>query len=49
VEDCVPSDHPIRKLPVLVDGILGGLDGVLAARFAEGGGHIFRLSGSGRL
>ncbi len=37
VEDRVPSDHPIRKLRVLVDGILGELDGVLATRYAEGG------------
>jgi len=37
VEDRVPSDHPIRKLRVLVDSILGELDGVLAARYAEGG------------
>lgn len=37
VEERVPSDHPIRKLRVMVDGILGELDGVLAARYAEGG------------
>ena len=37
VEDRVPNDHPIRKLRVLVDSILGELDGVLAARYAEGG------------
>jgi len=37
VEDRLPSDHPIRKLRVLVDSILGELDGVLAARYAEGG------------
>jgi transposase/mannose-6-phosphate isomerase-like protein (cupin superfamily) len=37
VEDRVPSDHPIRKLRVLVDSILGELDGVLAARYAESG------------
>ena len=37
VEDRVPSDHPIRKLRVLVDSILGELDGVFAARYAEGG------------
>ena len=37
VEDRVPSDHPIRKLRVLVDSILSELDGVLAARYAEGG------------
>ncbi|MEO8999409.1 MAG: IS5/IS1182 family transposase, partial [Rhodanobacter sp.] len=36
VEERVPSDHPIRKLRVMVDGILGELDGVLAARYAEG-------------
>ncbi len=37
VEDRVPLDHPIRKLRVLVDAILGELDAVLAARYAEGG------------
>ena len=37
VEDRVPNDHPIRKLRVLVDSILGELDSVLAARYAEGG------------
>jgi transposase len=37
VEDRVPNDHPIRKLRVLVDSILGELDGVLATRYAEGG------------
>ena len=37
VEERVPSDHPIRKLRVLVDGILAELDEVLAARYAEGG------------
>lgn len=37
VEERVPSDHPIRKLRVLVDSILGELDAVLAVRYAEGG------------
>ncbi len=37
VEDRVPPDHPIRKLRVLVDAILGELDGLLAARYASGG------------
>ena len=37
VEERVPSDHPIRKLRVLVDSILRELDGVLTARYAEGG------------
>jgi len=32
VEERVPADHPIRKLRVLVDTILGELDGLLAAR-----------------
>ena len=36
VEERVPSDHPIRKLRV-VDSILGELDDILAARYAEGG------------
>ena len=35
VADRVPSDHPIRKLRVLVDTILGELDGVLAERYAR--------------
>lgn len=33
----MPSDHPIRKLRVLVDTILGELDGVLAERYAAVG------------
>lgn len=37
VEERVPSDHPIRKLRVLVDGILAELDEVLAARYADSG------------
>lgn len=37
VEDRVPTDHPIRKLRVLVDAILGELDGLLDGRYAEGG------------
>ncbi len=37
VEDRVPSDHPIRKLRVLVDTILGELDGALAKRYADTG------------
>jgi hypothetical protein len=37
VEDRVPPDHPIRKLRVLLDTILGELDTLLAARYAVGG------------
>ena len=37
VEDRVPSDHPIRTLHVLVDTILGELDGLLSSRYAAGG------------
>lgn len=43
-------DHPIRKLCVLVDAILGELDEPLAQRYAEGGRtsippeHILRAS-----
>ncbi len=37
VEDRVPGDHPVRKLRVLVDVILGELDELLAARYASGG------------
>jgi len=37
VEDRVPPDHPIRKLRILVDAILGELDELLAARYAAGG------------
>ena len=37
VEDRVPPDHPIRKLRVLVDAILGEFDELLAARYAAGG------------
>lgn len=37
VEARVPSDHPIRKLRVLVDVILKELDGLLASRYAACG------------
>lgn len=37
VESRVPTDHPIRKLRVLVDTILRELDGVLASRYAADG------------
>ena len=37
VDNRVPPDHPIRKLRVLVDAILGELDDLLAARYAAGG------------
>ncbi len=37
VDDRVPPDHPIRKLRVLVDAILGELDTLLAARYAASG------------
>ncbi len=37
VEERVPVDHPIRKLRVLVDTILGELDGLPAERYADGG------------
>src|SRR6185437_7206813 len=37
VEDRVPTDHPIRKLRILVDAILGELDDLLTARYAAGG------------
>lgn len=37
VEERVPPDHPIRKLRVLVDVILGELDALMATRYAMGG------------
>ena len=37
VESRVPPDHPVRKLRILVDAILGELDELLAARYAAGG------------
>jgi transposase len=37
VEDRVPKDHPIRKLRVLVDGILKEMDALLGSRYAAGG------------
>jgi transposase len=33
----VPKDHPIRKLRVLVDGILKEMDALLGSRYAAGG------------
>jgi transposase len=37
VEERVPKDHPIRKLRVLVDGILKEMDALLGSRYAAGG------------
>ncbi len=37
VDQRVPLDHPIRKLRIVVDAILGELDDVLAERYAQGG------------
>ncbi len=37
LEERVPADHPIRKLRLLVDVILGELDGVFAERYARDG------------
>lgn len=37
VEERVPTDHPIRKLRALVDTILADMDGIFAARYAQGG------------
>jgi len=37
LEERVPKDHPIRKLRLLVDVILGELDGVFAERYAQDG------------
>ena len=37
VEDRVPADHPVRKLRVLVDGILAEMDELFASRYAQGG------------
>ncbi len=36
-EDRVPLGHPIRKLRVLVDGVLGQLTDLMDARYAAGG------------
>jgi hypothetical protein len=40
-------DHPVRKLCVLVAGILSELDSVLAERYAEGGRPSISPGGSG--
>ena len=37
VDQRVPLDHPIRKLRIVVDAILGELDDVLAERDVQGG------------
>ena len=37
VEKRVPSDHPIRKLRELVDGLLREMDPVFAARYSDSG------------
>lgn len=37
VDARVPSDHPIRKLRELVDGVLREMDGLFAARYAKTG------------
>jgi hypothetical protein len=37
LEEWVPADHPIRKLRVLIDAILGDLDAELAAHYSSTG------------
>jgi transposase len=36
-EDLIPADHPIRRIRVVVDTVLGELDGVLAAMYPPTG------------
>ena len=36
-EDLIPVDHPIRRIRVVVDVVLGELDGVFAGMYATGG------------
>ena len=36
-EDLIPPDHPIRKIRVVVDVVLGELDDVFAGMYASGG------------
>ena len=36
-EDLIPVDHPIRRIRVVVDVVLGELDGVFAGMYASGG------------
>ena len=36
-EDLIPADHPIRRIRVVVDEVLGGLDDVFDAMYASSG------------
>jgi transposase len=36
-EELIPADHPIRKIRVVVDAVLGELDDVFEAMYADGG------------
>jgi transposase len=36
-EDLIPADHPIRKIRVVVDAVLGELDGEFTAMYASSG------------
>src|SRR5215207_9122807 len=36
-EDLIPADHPIRRIPVVVDAVLAGMNDTFEAMYAAGG------------
>ena len=46
--DLIPADHPIRRIRVVVDAVLGELDGEFDAMYASRVGRVCRRSSCSR-
>ncbi|OAI20758.1 hypothetical protein A1507_04700 [Methylomonas koyamae] len=43
LEERIPKQHPLRRLRLLVDGVLASMDAVFAELYAHTGGHRLPL------